>query len=87
MHLYLCFYVCSLLLNLDVLTKHSVLIRYHPFMTSTRRGRGGRAQVDESGRDWTSTQNIKIRAHWRHSVFSCKEVGVFVTRTSSLDGI
>jgi len=37
---------------------------------------------------WTSTQKIKIRVCWRHPVFfSCKEVGVFFTRISSLDGI
>src|SRR6218665_1418615 len=35
---------------------------------------------------WTSTQKIKIRVHWRHTVFfSCKEVGVFFTRILSLD--
>src|SRR6218665_2885565 len=33
---------------------------------------------------WTSTQ--KIGPHW-HNVFSCKEVGVFCTRISSLNGI
>ena len=36
---------------------------------------------------WTSTHKIKIRVHWRHSVFSCKEVGVFINRISSLDWI
>jgi len=43
---------------------------------------GGQAHVDACGRGsspmWTSTQKIKIRVHWRHTVFfSCKEVGVF----------
>ena len=58
-------------------------IRGHPFMTYTRRD-GGRG----SSSMWTSTQKIKIRVHWRHPVFfSCKEVGVFFTRISSLDGI
>jgi len=53
-------------------------------MTSTR-GRD-QAQVDACGRGkgvsavWTFTQ--KIRAH---PVFSCKEVGVFLTRISSWD--
>src|SRR6218665_1353325 len=29
----------------------------------------------------TSTQKIKIRVHWRHTVFfSCKEVGVFLNQ-------
>src|SRR6218665_64559 len=53
---------------------------------------GGQAQVDACGRGrgsspmWTSTQKIKIRAHRRHTVFfSCKEVGVFFARISSLD--
>jgi len=67
----------------------------HPFMTSTRRGeREVKAQVDACGRGrglspmWTSTQKMKIRVHWRYPVFfSCKEVGVFFTRISSLDGI
>jgi len=68
--------------------------RGHPFMTSTRRGGGGgQAQVDACGRGeggpapmWTSTQKIKIRVHWCHTVFfSCKEVGVVFTRISSLD--
>src|SRR6218665_3950991 len=51
----------------------------------------GQAQVDACGRGegsspmCTSTQKIKIRAHSRHIVFfSCKEVGVFFTRISSL---
>src|SRR6218665_3209307 len=35
---------------------------------------------------WTSTQKIKIRVHGCHTVFfSCKEVGIFFTRISSLD--
>jgi len=52
---------------------------------------GGQAQVDADG--WgESLLNLdiqKIKAHWRPSVFffSCKEVGVFCTRISSLDGI
>ena len=45
----------------------------------------GQAHVDTCGREgggscpmWTSTQKIKIRLHWRNTVFfSCKEVGVF----------
>jgi len=60
-------------------------------MTTTQRGGGGQAHVD-GGRGsspmWTSTQKIKIRVHWHHPVFfSCKEVGLFFTRISSLDGI
>jgi len=60
-------------------------------MTSTRRGRGsgpcGRMWTGGGGSPmWTSTQKIKIRVHWRHTVFfSWKEVGVFFTRISSLD--
>ena len=35
---------------------------------------------------WTSTQKIKIRVHWRHTLFfSCKEVGVLFTRIWCLD--
>jgi len=49
------------------------LIRGHPFMTSTRRGEGVRfrwTHVDGgSSPMWTSTQKIKIRVHWRHTVF------------------
>src|SRR6218665_1839481 len=55
-------------------------------------GGGGQAQVDACGRGRgsspmrTSTQKIKIRVHRRHTVFfSCKEVGIFFTRISSLD--
>jgi len=69
-------------------------LRGHPFMASTRRGEGVRLRwthVDGwrgSSPMWTSTQKIKIRVHWRHPLFfSCKEVGVFFTRISSLDGI
>jgi len=59
-------------------------------MTSTFRGEG-RTEADAC--EWrgfsslyTSTQ--KIRIHRRHSVlFSCKEVRVFKTRISFLDGI
>jgi len=48
-----------------------------PIMTSTRRG---------ISYMWMSTQ--KIGAHWCHPVFvSCKVVGLFCTRISSLDGI
>ena|SRR6218665_2438322 len=64
----------------------------HPFMTSTRRGRGVRLRWThvDGGRGsspmWTSTHKLKIRVHWRHTVFfSCKEVGIFFTRISSLD--
>ena len=64
----------------------------HPFMTSTWRGEGVRLRwthVDE-GRGVKPhedyTLKIKIRVHWRHTVFfSCKEVFVFFTRISSLD--
>src|SRR6218665_3535115 len=64
-------------------------IRVHPFMTSTRRGSGSGGRM-WTGRGsspmWTSTQKIKIRVHRRHTVFfSCKEVGVFFTRISSLN--
>ena len=55
-------------------------------------GGGGQAQVNACGRGrgsspmLTSTQKIKISVHWRHIVFfSCKEVGVFFTRISSLE--
>jgi len=67
-----------------------------PITTSTRRGSGEGVRprwthVDgerESSPMWTSTQKIKIRVHWRHPVFfSCKEVDIFFTRISSLDGI
>ena len=37
---------------------------------------GGRGEGRQSPM-WTSTQKIKITVHWRHPVFSCKEVGVF----------
>src|SRR6218665_574805 len=67
-------------------------VRGHPFMTSTRRGEGVRLRWThvDGGRGsspmWTSTQKIKIRVHLRHTVFlSCKEVGVFFNRISSLD--
>jgi len=33
------------------------------------------------------TENILIRTHWRHPVFSWKDVGVFWTRVLSLDEI
>ena len=68
-----------------------VLLCGHPFMTSTRRGSGsgGRMWTGGGGGSspmWTSTQKIKLKVHWRHTVFfSCKEVGVFFTRISSLD--
>ena len=64
-------------------------IRGHPFMTSTRRGVRLRWTHVDGGEGsspmWTSTQKIKIRVHWCHTVFSCKEVGVFFARISSLD--
>src|SRR6218665_3828003 len=41
-----------------------VVIRGHPFMTSTRRGRGsGSGGRGRSSPMWTSTQKIKIRVH------------------------
>ena len=85
---------CRLTVNMitDENRKNVCDIRGHPFMTSTRRGRGsgsgepcGRGERGSSPM-WTSTQKIKIRVHWRHTVyFSCKEVGVIFTRISSLD--
>ena len=67
-------------------------IRGHPFMTSTRMGEGVRLRWThvDGGRGssamWASTQKIKIRVHWRHTVFFlCKEVGVFFARILSLD--
>ena len=64
--------------------------RGHPFMTSTRRGSGSSERIWTGGGRVTpmSTQKIKIRVHWHHPVFfSCKEVGVFLTRISSFSGI
>jgi len=58
------------------------LLRGHPLMTFTQRGRrsGSDGQMRTGERVsymWTSTQ--KIWAHWRHPVFfSCKEVGIFL---------
>jgi len=54
------------------------------------RGSGGRMWTGEgvhrSSPMWTSTQKIKIRVHWCHTVFfSCKKVGIFFTKISSLD--
>jgi len=49
---------------------------------------GGQVHVDGEGisSKWPSTH--KIRALWRHCIFfSCKEVGVFCTRISSLEWI
>ena len=59
----------------------------HPFMMSTRRGKGVRLRwMGGFSPMWTSTQKIKIRVHWRHTVFfPCKEVGIFFTRILSLD--
>jgi len=60
----------------------------HPFMTSTRMGSGSGGRGRGSNPMWTSTQKIKIRVHRRHPVFfSCTEVGVFLNKISSLDGI
>jgi len=57
-----------------------------------KEGEWGQVQADTCGWGigyspmWVSTQKIKIRVHWRHTVlFSCKEVCVFFTRISSLD--
>jgi len=73
-------------------------LRGHPFMTSTRRGRGGQAQVDACGQGGGG-QALCGRPHRKlklesadstgsHVFFSCKEVGVSIfTRISSLDGI
>jgi len=60
-------------------------IRGLPFITSTRRwsGSGGRGREGQRHVD-VHTKSI---AHWSHPVFSCKEVGVFFIKISSLDGI
>ena len=74
------------------LASFSPSLRGHPFMTSTRRGRG----LGSGGRMWTGgggpapccgCPHRKLKwVHWRHTVyFSCKEFGVFFTRISSLD--
>src|SRR6218665_3795522 len=56
---------CPLLVYKQHFAKHRLrTLRGHPFMTSTRRGRGGQTQVDGGGGSspmWTSTQKIKIR--------------------------
>jgi len=53
-------------------------------MTSTRRGGGVQAQVDACGRGEGVQPHVDV--HTENSVFfSCKEVGVFFTRISSLD--
>src|SRR6218665_2766817 len=72
--------ICS-----DELLCALVLLRGHPFMTSTRRGEGVRLRWThvDGGRGsspmWTSTQKIKIRVHRRHTVFfSCKVCDVFL---------
>jgi len=51
---------------------------------SPRRGGSGPSRRMQAAVSsiWTSTQ--KIRAHIRHPVFSCKEVGISFTRISSL---
>ena len=55
-------------------------IKGHPFLTSTQRGQ---VQVDACGRG-----QAYVDVHTENSVFfSCKEVGIFFTRISSLDGI
>jgi len=65
--------------------------RGHPIMTSTRRRRGVRLRWTHGDGEgvssmWTSTQKIRAQSHhWHHPVFfSCKEVGIFYTRISSL---
>ena len=69
------------------------LIILHLINTSSSGGGvkpGGRMWTGERGPSpmWTSKQIIKIRVHRRQPVFfSFKEVGVFFTRISSLDGI
>jgi len=54
-------------------------------------GKGGQAQVDAGGREKGQVhvdfrQKIRPIPHWLN-VFSCKEVGVFCARISSLKGI
>ena len=82
--LFVCLSTCLHFCLLLFISVH-LRTRGHPFMTSTRRGRGDKLRwthVDGGGVGsspmWTSTQKIKIRVHLRHTVFfSCKEVGVF----------
>src|SRR6218665_2067663 len=75
------------LLIYDVHPERSRLpLRDHTFMKSTQRGSGPSRRMQAAVSSiWTSTQ--KIRAHIRHPVFSCKEVGISFTRISSLNGI
>jgi len=48
------------------------------------RGEGVRRTHPVEGSAPCGRSHRKIRTHWRHPVFSCKEVGVFWTRISSL---
>ena len=88
--IYKCILTSTIVTMLTIITIISAVLNLlwgHPFMGEGVRlrwthvdGGGGSSQM------WTSTQKIKIRVHWRHTVFfSCKEVGVFFTRISSLD--
>ena len=72
-------------------SKATFAIRGHPFITSTRRGRGS----GSGGRVWTGVKphvdvHTKLKLESTDvilSFFSCKEFGIFFTRISSLDGI
>jgi len=71
-------------------------LRGHPLMVSTRR-RGvklrwthldeGASALMEGSAPCGRPSIQKIRAHWRHPVFSCKAFGAFCSRISSWKGI
>ena len=74
--------------------KHKIIHNGAIHLWRPHGGKRCQAQVDACGRGEEGKRQVDIlshphrKLHWRHPIFSsCKEVGVYWTRISSLDGI